>query len=84
MHRNESSSFYFQRRFVSEVELDQLTGISRRTWQKHRHCNRSSCYYKVHGSSRDNVEEIVAWIKALASMDLIVLCPRSRGVGWIR
>ena len=66
MQRNESSNFHFQRRFVSEVELEQLTGISRRTWQKHRLFNRGPRYYKIHGSIRYDIEEVVAWIKTLA------------------
>jgi len=66
MGRNECTSFHLERRFVSEVELEQLTGISRRTWQKHRLFNRGPCYYKIHGSIRYHLEEVVAWIKTLA------------------
>lgn len=66
MQRNEGSPFHLQRRFVSEVELEQLTGISRRTWQKHRLFNRGPRYYKIHGSIRYDIEEVVAWIKTLA------------------
>ena len=66
MQRNEGSRFQLQRRFVSDLELEQLTGISRRTWQKHRLFHRGPRYYKVHGSIRYDVEEVVAWIKALA------------------
>jgi len=66
MHRNEGSNFHFQRRYVSEVELEQLTGISRRTWQKHRLFNRGPRYYKIHGSIRYDIEEVLAWIKTLA------------------
>jgi len=66
MRRNESSDFHLQRRFVSEVDLEQLTGISRRTWQKHRLFNRGPRYYKIHGSIRYDIEEVVAWIKTLA------------------
>ena len=66
MHRNESSNFHFQRRFVSEVELEQLTGISRRTWQKHRLFSRGPQYYKIHGAIRYDLEEVLAWIKSLA------------------
>lgn len=66
MQRNGSSPFQFQRRFVSEVELEQLTGISRRTWQKHRLFNRGPRYYKICGSIRYEIEEVLAWIKTLA------------------
>ena len=66
MQRNGSSPFQLQRRFVSEVKLEQLTGISRRTWQKHRLFNRGPRYYKICGSIRYDIEEVVAWIKTLA------------------
>ena len=66
MQRNKGSVFQLQRRFVSEAELEQITGISRRTWQKHRLFNRGPRYYKIYGSIRYDLEEVVAWIKALA------------------
>jgi predicted DNA-binding transcriptional regulator AlpA len=66
MQRNEGTPFRFQRRFVSEIELEQLTGISRRTWQKHRLFSRGPRYYKILGSIRYDVEEVVAWIQTLA------------------
>jgi predicted DNA-binding transcriptional regulator AlpA len=66
MRRNETCSFHLQRRFVSEMELEQLTGISRRTWQKHRLFNRGPRYYKIYGSIRYDVDEVVAWIQGLA------------------
>jgi len=81
MQRNERSDFHFQRRFVSEVELEQLTGISRRTWQKHRLCNRGPQYYKIHGSIRYDLEEVVAWIKALGVGGSEHAVPTSAGVG---
>jgi predicted DNA-binding transcriptional regulator AlpA len=66
MQRNGSPSFHLQRRFVSEIELEQLTGISRRTWQKHRLLNRGPRYYKIHGAIRYDLEEVLGWIKSLA------------------
>jgi predicted DNA-binding transcriptional regulator AlpA len=81
MHRNERSNFHFQRRFVSEVELEQLTGISRRTWQKHRLCKRGPRYYKIHGSIRYDLEEVLAWIKALAVSGSEHALPTCAGVG---
>jgi predicted DNA-binding transcriptional regulator AlpA len=65
MQRNISSSFHLQRRFATEIELEQLTGISRRTWQKHRLFNRGPRYYKIYGSVRYDIEEVLEWIKAL-------------------
>lgn len=65
MRRNESTFFELQRRFVSEIELEQLTGISRRTWQKHRLLNHGPSYYKIHGSIRYQLDEVLAWIKTL-------------------
>jgi predicted DNA-binding transcriptional regulator AlpA len=66
MQRNKSSPLQFQRRFVSEIELEQVTGISRRTWQKQRLLNRGPRYYKIHSSIRYDLEEVVAWIKTMA------------------
>ncbi len=80
MQRNKGPLFQFQRRFVSEVELEQVTGISRRTWQKHRLFNRDPRYYKIHGSIRYDLEEVVAWIKALAVGGSEHALPTSPGV----
>jgi len=66
MQRNQSSHLHFQRRFVSEIELEQVTGISRRTWQKQRLANCGPRYYKIHTSIRYDLEEVVAWIKTMA------------------
>jgi predicted DNA-binding transcriptional regulator AlpA len=66
MKSNIGSTLQLQRRFVSEVELEQVTGISRRTWQKHRLLNRGPRYYKIHGSIRYELEEVLAWIRTLA------------------
>ncbi len=70
MQSNGSSSLQFQRRFVSESELEQVTGISRRTWQKYRLFGRGPRYYKIYGSVRYDIEEVLAWIKATS-----VRCP---------
>jgi len=66
MRRNQRTQFQLQRRFVSEEELEALTGISRRTWQKHRLFNRGPRYYKIHGSIRYELEEVLTWIRTLA------------------
>jgi len=63
MKRSEVSHFQLQRRFVSDVGLEQLTGISRRTWQKHRLFKRGPRYYKIHGSILYDVEEVITWIR---------------------
>jgi hypothetical protein len=65
MQRKKDSLFPLQRRFVSEVELEQVTGISRRTWQKHRLFNRGPRYYKIYTAIRYDLDEVMAWIKAL-------------------
>jgi predicted DNA-binding transcriptional regulator AlpA len=62
MHRKDSSHFEFKRRFISEIELEQITGISRRTWQKHRLGNRGPRYYKIHGAIRYHFDEVLTWI----------------------
>lgn len=64
MQRNQNIEIEFPRRFVSESELEQVTGISRRTWQKHRLFRRGPRYYKIYGAVRYDLEEVLAWIKA--------------------
>ena len=82
MQRNKNAFFQLERRFVSEVELEQVTGISRRTWQKHRLSNRGPRYYKIYGSIRYDLEEVVAWIKDLAVTGSAgILSPPVRGAG---
>jgi len=66
MHSAKGSNLQLQRRFVSEAELEQVTGISRRTWQKHRLLGRGPRFYKIHGAIRYDLEEVLGWIKALA------------------
>jgi len=66
MQRNADPDFRFQRRFVSEIELEQITGVSRRTWQKHRLFNRGPSYYKIHGAVRYALDEVLTWIKGSA------------------
>ena len=79
MQRNIGSPLQLQRRFVSEVELEQVTGISRRTWQKHRLFNHGPRYYKIHGSIRYELEEVLAWIKAFAAGGSEHALPTSTG-----
>jgi hypothetical protein len=67
MQSNQGSPFQFQRRFVSEIDPEQITGISRRTWQKHRLLHRGPRYYKIHGAIRYELDEVLTWIKSLAA-----------------
>jgi hypothetical protein len=55
-----------QQRFVSEIELERVTGISRRSWQKHRLLNRGPRYYKIHTVVRYDLEEVLGWIRSQA------------------
>jgi predicted DNA-binding transcriptional regulator AlpA len=63
MQRKRGESFRPERRFVSEIELEQITGISRRTWQKHRLLDGGPTYYKINSSIRYELEEVLSWIK---------------------
>lgn len=56
-----------RRRYVSEIELEQLTGVPRRTWQKHRLLNRAPRWYKLQGAVRYDLEEVLAWIRSNAA-----------------
>lgn len=66
MQRNEGPLFQLQRRLVSEVELEWVSRISRRTWQKHHQFHRIPRSSKIHGSIHYALEEVVAWTETLA------------------
>jgi predicted DNA-binding transcriptional regulator AlpA len=51
-------------RFVTETDLQEMTGINRRTWQKHRLFGRGPKYYKIGGAVRYNLAEVLAWIES--------------------
>jgi predicted DNA-binding transcriptional regulator AlpA len=53
-------------RFVSERDLAAFTGIKASTWQKHRLYGRGPKFYKLHGTIRYNLEEVLAWIESNA------------------
>jgi len=56
-----------KRRMVSEIELETITGRSRRTWQKDRLFNRGAPFYRVGGSIYYDLEETLAWMKSARS-----------------
>ena len=49
-------------RFVTETDLEEITGVKKRTWQKHRLFNRGPRWYKLHGAVRYNLAEVLEWI----------------------
>jgi predicted DNA-binding transcriptional regulator AlpA len=55
-----------QHRYIKESELEALTGISRRTWQKHRLFNRGPRFYRLCGAIRYDLSEVLEWIKGQA------------------
>jgi predicted DNA-binding transcriptional regulator AlpA len=56
-----------ERRFINEAELETLTGISRRTWQKHRLFGRGPRFYRLCGAVRYDLAEALEWIKGNAA-----------------
>jgi predicted DNA-binding transcriptional regulator AlpA len=62
--RKKTPSAALQRRFVNDRELEAVTGISSRTWQKHRLFGRGPRYYRICGAVRYDLEEVIEWIKA--------------------
>ena len=66
MKRNSSQDekAFNERRFISEADLEKLTGVSRRTWQKHRLFGRGPRFYRLCGSVRYDVNEVMEWIRA--------------------
>jgi predicted DNA-binding transcriptional regulator AlpA len=57
-------SISLQRRFLSDRELQAITGISFRTWQKHRLFGRGPRYYRIGGAVRYDLDEVIEWIKS--------------------
>ena len=55
-----------QHRYIDESELEALTGISRRTWQKHRLFGRGPRFYRLCGAVRYDLSEVLEWIKGQA------------------
>jgi hypothetical protein len=62
MRRENSVDVRLQRRFVSEIDLEQVSGISRHTWQKHRLLNRGLAPTKFHAFNRSDLKEVVSCI----------------------
>jgi predicted DNA-binding transcriptional regulator AlpA len=50
-------------RFVTDVQLEELTSVSRLTWRKYRLFNRGPKWYKIGGSVRYNLDEVLRWIE---------------------
>jgi hypothetical protein len=67
MQRKTNTTSQIKRQFVSEIELELLTGVARRTWQKHRLFNRGPVYYRIEGAVRYDVDEVLAWIRSNAA-----------------
>jgi predicted DNA-binding transcriptional regulator AlpA len=54
------------RRFITETELENLTGVSKRTWQKHRLFGRGPRFYRLCGAVRYDLAEVLEWIEGNA------------------
>ncbi len=52
------------RRFISDGELETLTGIKRGTWQKKRARGEGPRFYRIGGSIRYDLAEVLRWIEA--------------------
>lgn len=52
-----------ERRFISEAELEAITSVSRRTWQKHRLFGRGPRFYRLCGAVRYDLAEVLEWIE---------------------
>ena len=59
-----------QRRFGSEVDVELMTGIKRKTLQKHRLMGTGPKYYKLGsgtgrgGAVKYDLDEVIAWIES--------------------
>jgi predicted DNA-binding transcriptional regulator AlpA len=56
-----------ERRFISESELEILTGVSKRTWQKHRLFGHGPRFYRLCGAVRYDLAEVLEWIEGNAA-----------------
>ena len=65
-----TSQISVNRRFVTEAELAQQTGISKRTLQKWRLFGRGPRYVKLHGAIRYSIADFDDWVK---------VCPQGGG-----
>ena len=54
-------------RFVTERDLEEITSIRRRTWQKNRLFNRGPRWFKLGGAIRYDLAEVLRWIEANAA-----------------
>jgi predicted DNA-binding transcriptional regulator AlpA len=68
MQRNYSQNQkpFSERHFINEAELEILTGISKRTWQKHRLFGRGPRFYRLCGAVRYDLAEVLEWIEGNA------------------
>jgi predicted DNA-binding transcriptional regulator AlpA len=66
MTRNNGNVLNVERQFVSERELEQITGINRRTLQKHRLFGKGPRFYRLGGAVRYKLSEVMEWIEANA------------------
>jgi hypothetical protein len=58
------ASIEIKRQLVNEIELAEITGRPRRTWQKDRLFNRGAPFYRVRGSIYYDLQETLAWMKS--------------------
>ena len=54
-------------RFVTEADLETMTGVSKRTWQKHRLFGHGPKWYKLRGAVRYDLAEVLEWIRSNAA-----------------
>ena len=66
MSTEDKDTRVFARKFVNEVELGEIVGLSPRTLQKHRLEGHGPKFYKLHGAVRYALDDIEGWIKASA------------------
>lgn len=53
-----------QREFLTEAEVEDLTGIKRGTWRNKRSAGLDPAYYKVHGRVLYRRDELLAFLEA--------------------
>lgn len=64
--KTDSTEVAERHRFVSDRELETITGVKRRTWQKHRLFGKGPRFYRIGGSVRYDLAEVMEWIRSNA------------------
>jgi predicted DNA-binding transcriptional regulator AlpA len=55
------------KKYINESQLQEMTGVNKRTWQKHRLFGRGPRFYRIGGAVRYELAEVLSWIESRAA-----------------